>query len=100
LPDDIAYVENALKKSIALPEQIFEQSSGVSGLSASVPGRFDVPAKPALCWNVLHVAQREPDLPWRNTGCQRLIRSAAADTRQHERAAEDPGIPRPELIVH
>jgi hypothetical protein len=106
------YVENGLKKSISLSEQIFEQAGGVSvadgAQSASAqasagPGGvtgFDVPAQAALRRDVLDVAQGKPHLAGRNAGAEGLVRGAASNPCQDQRTAQDAGVSRAELVVH
>ena len=111
-------MENGLKKSISLSEQIFEQAGGVSGVSGAQPasarrrGRqqasagpggvagFDVAAQAAFRRNVLDVAQGKPHLARRNAGAEGLVRGAASDPSQDQRIAQDAGVSRAELVVH
>jgi hypothetical protein len=62
--------------------------------------RFDIPAQAALGRHILHVAQRQPDLPRRYPGPECLVRGSAADSGEDETAAENPGIACSEFIVH
>jgi len=122
-------VENGLKKSISLSEQIFEQAGGVSGAdglsrrqrgpagvngaqpasaqasaqASAGPGGvtgFDVPAQAALRRDVLDVAQGKPHLAGRNAGAEGLVRGAASNPCQDQRTAQDAGVSRAELVVH
>lgn len=65
-----------------------------------MPGGFDVPAQAAFCGNVLHVAHSQPNVPGIDTGSQRFVGGPASDSREAQRAAENPGIACTELIVH
>ena len=62
--------------------------------------RFGIPAQAALGRYVLDVAQRQPDLPRRYPGAERLVRGSAADSGEDKAAAENPGIACSEFIVH
>lgn len=61
---------------------------------------FDVAAQPPLGRDILDLAQREPHLPGRYPSTQGLVCCPAADPRKDQGAAEDPGIPCPEFVVH
>ena len=101
---------NAVKKAYPYPNRYSNKraacqaSAHVGGVSASVgPGGvagFDVPAQAALRRNVLDVAQGKPHLAGRNAGAEGLVRGASPDSCQDQRAAQDAGVPRPELVVH
>ena len=102
--------ENALKKAYRYPNRYSNKqaacqaSAHASGVSASVRSGgvagFDVPAKAAFRRDVLDVAHGKPHLAGRNAGTEGLVRGASADPCQDQRAAQDPGVPRPELVVH
>jgi hypothetical protein len=72
------------------------QASAGSGRVAG----FNVPAQAALRRDVLDVAQRKPHLAGRNAGAESLVRCASPDPSQDQRAAQDAGVPRTELVVH
>ena len=101
---------NALKKAYRYPNRYSNKraacqaSAHASGGSASVGSSgvagFDVPAQAALRRHVLDVAQGKPHLAGRNAGAEGLVRGASPDSCQDQRAAQDAGVPRPELVVH
>ena len=61
---------------------------------------FDVAAKTPFGRDILDLAHREPYLPGRDARTEGLVGRPAADTRQDQGAAKDPGIPCPEFVVH
>ncbi len=87
-------------KSIALPEQVFEQSHGVSGETGLVRAGLDVPAQTALGGNILHVADGQPHPAGLYAGGKRLVRGAPAHPCQDKAAAEDPRVPGAKFVVH
>jgi len=103
-------VDNPLAKSIVAPEQIFEQSVGVSAASRpcgqpldqvrSVLSGLDVAAEAALLGDVLHVAHREPDVARTDAGGERLVRRPASDAGKNEGTAQHPRVAGPEFVIH
>ena len=67
-----------------------------------VPGSagFGVAAKPPFGRDILDLAERKPHLPGWHPRTQGLVGGPAADSCQDQGAAEDPGIPCPEFVVH
>jgi hypothetical protein len=72
----------------------------VSGGKESVAAGFDIAAEAAFRGHVLNIADGQPYVPGADSGGQGLISGASAYSGQDQGAAENPGIPCPELVIH
>ena len=78
-----------------------DRSRAAAVPSTAVPSAgFDVAAEPPFGGDILNIAEGQPDLFRWHSGGEGLVRGAAAHARQHQGAAEHPGVSRAELVVH